>query len=75
MAKRPKKSLQSVSIGGESFFTIRDLSAKCGIGERALGGYIRSGELSARKICNTWLVAEDAVREFFQSDGVRNETE
>ena len=70
MAKRKKKSVQSVSIGGEAFFTIRDLSDKVGIGERALGGYIRSGELSARKICGTWLVAEDSVRQFFQGDEV-----
>ena len=47
---------------------------KVGIGERALVGYIRRGELPARKVCGAWLVTEDAVRQFFQN-GLTHESE
>ncbi len=63
--KRKKKSLNSCSIGGEAYWTVRDLSAKVGIGERALANYIRSGELAARKVSGAWLISETAMSEFF----------
>ena len=57
-SKRKKKSIQSVSIGGTAFCALRDLSDKVGIGERALGDYVRSGQLRARKVSGAWLINE-----------------
>ena len=66
MEKRKKKSVKSVSIGGTSVYTLRDLSAELGVGERALARYIKSGELRAKKIAGAWIITEDAVGDFFK---------
>lgn len=46
-------------------FTLAEVSKKLGLSKASLRRYIRNHRLAGQKVGNSWLISEDALRQFF----------
>ena len=59
-------------IAGEIFYTVDEVSKKLGIPPAILRDYINQNQLTAKKVDNEWLISEEALKEFLDTESQQN---
>ena len=54
------------------FYTVKELADKFKVDRRTIIKFIKVGELKAIKVGRAYRIREEAVNEFFESNGVEN---
>ena len=58
-------------IAGEIFYTVDEISKKLGIPPAILRDYINQDQLTAKKVDDEWIISEEALREFLDTESQR----
>ena len=56
-----------IELGNVRLFTLAEVSQKLKLSKASLRRYIKGHRLSGQKVGNSWLISEDALRQFFLS--------
>jgi|LSQX01.1.fsa_nt_gb excisionase family DNA binding protein len=60
-----------ITLGNIKLFSLKELSETLSVSDVTLRSYISKGNLKARKVGGKWYVSEEALREYFNPNDIK----